>query len=171
MSDCERCPPEPVRELVVHADGRGDVRETFRESWLGQPVKQMVRSFSRVGTIRGMHLHKRQTDVWTFVEGRALVQLLNPATGWHKIHRVDARQTLVIPPGIAHGFQALTDCILVYGLTEEYDGSDEYGFNPFSEDFLGRWQWAPPPGGDGGEWIVSERDRKAPSLRQLAAEL
>jgi len=155
--------------LDVHADARGDVRETYRESWAGAPVRQIVRSYSRAGTLRAMHAHKRQTDIWTFVGGRALVQLYDHLTGYHRVLVLEQDMTLVIPPGIAHGFYALEECLLVYGLTEEYDGSDEYQFNAFDPAFPGAAVWPrwSPHARDG--YIRSERDRSAPSLAEYAA--
>ena len=159
-----------ARELIldVHADARGDVRETYRESWAGSPVRQMVRSYSRAGTLRAMHAHKRQTDIWTFVGGRALVQLYDHLTGYHRVLVLEQDMTLVIPPGIAHGFYALEECLLVYGLTEEYDGSDEYQFNAFDPNFPGADMWPGPPAHP-GYYVRSERDRSAPTLAEYAA--
>ena len=161
-------PSAPVagwRALTIHRDERGDVRELWRASWGTPPVLQTVRSFSRKGVIRGMHYHKRQWDIWSFVEGEARVQLYEPDTAdWKYLHSVGPETTIVIPPRVAHGFQALTDCILVYGLTEEYTGTDEYGFDPLF-GWPGAGLWAP------GEPIISERERNAPALADFLATL
>lgn len=149
-----------LRTLQVHKDDRGNVREVWRESWGTPPVKQMVRSFSRAGVLRGLHHHRKQWDIWTFVAGMATVQLYDPQTAWHKsIAVADASLTIIIPPGISHGFQAITDCTLLYGLTEEYTGDDEYGFQALY-GWPGAGLWL--PGTD--KESLSERDKNAPPL-------
>jgi dTDP-4-dehydrorhamnose 3,5-epimerase-like enzyme len=56
--------------------------------------------------------------------------------------------TLAIPPGVSHGFYTPEGCILTYALTEEYDGSDEFGW-PFSDgldlsvEFADEWPTDP----------------------------
>jgi dTDP-4-dehydrorhamnose 3,5-epimerase len=155
--------------LTVHQDLRGNLRETWRASWgLCPPIVQLVRSWSRQGVVRGMHYHKEQTDVWHFVEGEALVQLYDHRTGWYKQFVSDHSETIVIPPGIAHGFQAITDVILMYGFDIEYNSEapDEYGFSPLDLDYPGAQKWM----GTGidrvaPDVILSDRDKYAPPLK------
>ena len=151
------------RKLTIHPDSRGNVRETYRASWFPTvpPVRQLVRSESRPKTLRGMHLHRKQWDVWHFVEGSALVRLYNHDTGANTFHRLDAGSTLAIPPTISHGFYSEDGCTLLYALTEEYDGSDEYGWYPFGgldDDSHPGW----PRSFDG--LVISERDLRATRL-------
>lgn len=159
------------RDLKVHADDRGDVREIYRASWGVPPVVQMVRSYSRAGTIRAMHAHKQQWDVWNFISGRALVQLYDHREwgGWSSARVMEQGEALLIPPGVSHGFQALEDCLLVYGLTREYDGTDEFEWNAFDPEWPGAELWAPPPT-HLTSYIRSDRDRQAPSLAEFAAK-
>ena len=66
---------------------------------------------------------------------------------------------MAIPPGVAHGFQALTEATLLYMVTEPYDGTDEHGFG-FDDPALGlSWPLANP--------LVSDRDRTAPPLLEV----
>src|SRR5512133_1525204 len=154
-----------VRALVVHPDTRGSVREAYRESWFPgvPPVRQIVHSISRANVLRGMHAHKRQYDIWHFVMGEAQVQLFDHRTGeWQSII-VGTGSTIVIPPGVSHGFYTRLGCTLTYFLTEEYDGSDEYGWSAFDTDWPGAAAWE-------GEYpLRSERDIDARSLRDFAA--
>lgn len=156
-----------LRSLAVHPDLRGSVRETYRESWFPTvpPVRQFVRSASKAKTLRGMHLHKRQWDIWHIVSDEALVRLYDHRTGEGAFVRLDSTMTLAIPPGVSHGFYTERGCILMYALTEEYDGSDEYGWYPF--DGLTE--------GDHPGWpkshlglVISERDIRAPRLAEFA---
>jgi len=158
----------------AHPDSRGTVRETYRASWFPEvpPIKQLVQSNSRAGVLRGMHLHKKQWDVWRFASDRAWVRLYAHGTGEQAFVNADKDVILAIPPGISHGFYTVTGCILVYALTEEYDGTDEYGWFPFDgltdQDAIARFAIT-----DGG-WptahyglIVSERDLRAPRLSEF----
>lgn len=151
--------------MTIHPDQRGNVRETYRTSWFPQvpPIKQLVRSESRPQTLRGMHLHRKQWDLWHFVSGSALVRIVHP-DGTEFYQRADAGLTLAIAPGHAHGFYTEDGCVLMYALTEEYDGTDEYGFYPFDglrENSHPGW-----PRNHIG-LIVSERDIRATRLESF----
>lgn len=155
-----------VSELAVHPDSRGNVRETFRASWWPQvpTIRQLVRSESKPNTLRGMHLHKRQWDVWTFVAGSALVRLRYP-DGEEQFIYSTGHETIAIPPGVSHGFYTFGGCVLMYALTEEYTGDDEYGWFPFdglTEDSHPGWPR------DHIGLVISERDLRAPRLVDFA---
>ncbi len=163
-----------VRSLVPHPDNRGNVRETYRASWFPQvpPIKQLVRSKSRPKTVRGMHFHKKQWDIWHFVSGRALVRLY--AAGVNRFYETGPGTVLAIPPGVSHGFYTENGCRLLYALTEEYDGSDEFGWHfadglPTGPDIyplVADWEWWPT---DPSDLLVSERDLGAPRLAEVDA--
>jgi dTDP-4-dehydrorhamnose 3,5-epimerase-like enzyme len=110
-----------------------------------------------------MHLHRRQTDIWHFVSGSALVRL-RYAWGEEDIFRADAGVTIAIPPDVFHGFYTEEGCTLLYALTQEYDGTDEYGVFPF--DGLTD---ASHPGWprDHIGLVMSERDLRAPRLSEF----
>jgi dTDP-4-dehydrorhamnose 3,5-epimerase-like enzyme len=160
---------------IPRPDLRGQVMETYRESWFPwiPPVKQLVQSDSQPRVLRGMHLHRKQWDIWRFVKGRAWVRLYDTETDEQQFINADENIVIAIPPGISHGFYTVTGCTLVYALTQEYDGSDEFGWRPF--DGLGNVankDW-PGPTLYGG-WptspygiIVSDRDLSAPRLRDF----
>jgi dTDP-4-dehydrorhamnose 3,5-epimerase len=59
--------------------------------------------------------------------------------------------TLFLPPGVAHGFLALTEVHLMYWMTELYDGSDEHGIAWDDSRLAIEWKIADP--------LVSQRDR------------
>jgi dTDP-4-dehydrorhamnose 3,5-epimerase len=153
--------------LERHEDERGSFTELWRASWLegvaGAPFVQANLSRSRGGVLRGLHVHRRQADLWVVVEGSSLVALVDlreaatgtarPRSATLELRRDDA---LFIPPLVAHGFLARSDLILAYLVTSEFDGSDEYGFAWDDADAGVAW-----PAGDP---ILSERDRTAPTL-------
>jgi dTDP-4-dehydrorhamnose 3,5-epimerase-like enzyme len=156
-------------------DLRGQVRETYRESWFPEVprIRQLVQSDSGPRVLRGMHLHKKQWDVWRFVKGRAWVRLYDTETDEQRFINADENVVIAIPPGISHGFYTVDGATLVYALTEEYDGSDEYGWRAFDGLANVDKDW-PGPTIYGG-WptspygiVVSERDLTAPRLRDFA---
>lgn len=110
-----------------------------------------------------MHLHKRQWDVWAFVAGDAVVRLRYP-DGTEEFIYTNGTATIAIPPGVSHGFYTEDGCTLLYALTEEYDGSDEFGWYPFDGDLV-HSGWPKDHIG----LLVSERDLRAPRLAEFEA--
>jgi dTDP-4-dehydrorhamnose 3,5-epimerase len=146
----------------VHGDDRGFFLETLREDALHASFVQANHSHSREGVLRGLHFHARQTDAWYLVRGRCRVGLADLRTRTDRPASVtidlseDDPATLYIPPGVAHGFAALTDLDLVYWVTHYFDGADEHSvaWNDPSLDVP--WGIEDP--------ILSERDASAAAL-------
>lgn len=171
-------------------DSRGSFRELWRASAYAtldpvdagaapgsRPVfRQANVSTSAVGVLRGLHVHRRQLDRWVVAGGRAFVALVDvrPMLGGADRPLVETRGLTAddwvdIPAGVAHGFLALEPLELVYLVTNEYDGSDEFGFA--WDDPLAAVPWPATPGTTGGRPILSDRDRSNPSLRALVDRL
>jgi dTDP-4-dehydrorhamnose 3,5-epimerase len=116
-----------VIPLRYHADARGWFLEARRESWLDRPTVQTNVSFSRRGVIRGLHYHERgQDDLFVCLSGRARVVVLDRKSGQTFTTDIgdDNPAAVYIPGRYAHGFEALTDVLFCYHVTEEYDPSD-----------------------------------------------
>jgi dTDP-4-dehydrorhamnose 3,5-epimerase len=118
--------------LTLHEDDRGWFAELAREGALPKPIKQANLSRSRKGVIRGLHYHERgQDDLFVCLEGMARVVVLDRETGETFTEDIgDANPVAIYVPGIhAHGYEALTDCLFFYLVTEEYDPAnpDEHG--------------------------------------------
>jgi len=107
-------------------DERGWLMEIRRETALPRPTRQTNVSFSRVGVIRGLHHHKRQDDLFCCLRGTARVVVLDRETGEAFTEDIgdDNPVALYIPGRHAHGFEALTDLVFCYHVTEEYDPAD-----------------------------------------------
>jgi dTDP-4-dehydrorhamnose 3,5-epimerase len=125
-----------IVRLTAHADERGRLVETFRQEWLpARPAMvQATRSDSAAGVLRGLHYHRRQADYWYAPAGRLFVALYDlrrtsPTRGQSQTLDIGdgAEAGVYIPPGVAHGLQAMTDATLMYLLDRYYDGSDEFG--------------------------------------------
>jgi dTDP-4-dehydrorhamnose 3,5-epimerase len=138
-------------------DERGWLAEIARVSRLPEPLRQTNISFSRRGTIRGLHYHERQSDLFVCLQGRARVVALDRDTGETFSEEIgDGNFAAVYVPGnLAHGFEALTDVLMLYHVTQEYDPADpdEYGVPWTDARVVDLWSTKSP--------ILSERDRTA----------
>ncbi len=108
-------------------DERGWFMELRRDSVLPRATVQTNVSFSRRGVIRGLHYHERgQDDLFVCLQGTARVVVLDRGTGETHCEDIgdDNPVALYIPGRHAHGFEALTDLLFVYHVTEEYDPAD-----------------------------------------------
>ena len=161
-----------------HADDRGSFRELWRaREFPGSTFIQANLSSSAVGVLRGLHLHRRQDDLWIVADGRAMVALVDVRPlldGSGTAAVVETRELasdewVLIPTGVAHGFLALDPLQLIYLVTNEYDGSDELGFAWDDPTLAITW----PATGEapGGRPIVSARDATNPPLADLLVRL
>jgi dTDP-4-dehydrorhamnose 3,5-epimerase len=108
-------------------DARGWFMEVRRESALPRQTRQTNLSFSRRGVIRGLHYHERgQDDLFCCIQGTARVVVLDRASGEAYAEDIGDENpvALYIPGRHAHGFEALTDLLFLYHVTEEYDPAD-----------------------------------------------
>jgi dTDP-4-dehydrorhamnose 3,5-epimerase len=114
----------PLRRVE---DERGWFMELRRESALPAPTRQTNVSFSRQGVIRGLHYHERgQNDLFVCLQGTARVVVLDRESGETFTEDIgdDNPVAIWIPGRHAHGFEALTDLLFSYHVTEEYDAAD-----------------------------------------------
>ena len=151
----DRTRPIPLRRFD---DARGWLTEIARTSGLPKPIRQTNVSFSRKGTIRGLHYHERgQDDFFVCLQGKARVVALDRDTGEAFSEDIgDANFAAVYVPGnLAHGFEALTDVLMLYHVTEEYDPADpdEHGIPWDDPRVRDLWSTTSP--------ILSERDSES----------
>jgi dTDP-4-dehydrorhamnose 3,5-epimerase len=141
-------------------DERGWFAELMRASALSKAVRQSNLVFSRAGVIRGLHYHERgQDDLFVCLQGTVRVVVLDRETGETFTEDIgDANPvSLYVPGHFAHGYEALTDCLFLYHVTEEYDAADpdEHGV-PWDDPRVKHlWSTDSP--------ILSERDRAVAS--------
>jgi dTDP-4-dehydrorhamnose 3,5-epimerase len=139
-------------------DERGWLMELRRESQLPKQTKQTNVSFSRRGVIRGLHYHERgQDDLFVCLQGRARVVVLDRESGETFALDIgdDNFVAVYVRGSLAHGFEALTDCLFLYHVTEEYDpeSPDEHGIPWDDPRVVDLWSTKSP--------ILSERDKAA----------
>jgi dTDP-4-dehydrorhamnose 3,5-epimerase len=167
---------EPSRDIqgvvLVHLaewpDERGRFIETYRWEWFPQtpPMVQANRSDSKRGVVRALHYHLHQADYWYVARGRILVALhdlrqSSSTNGASQSFEIGdgADIGVYIPPGVAHGFQAVTDASLTYLVDQYYNADDENGLAWDDPDAGIPW---PIP-----DAIVSERDRANPKRADI----
>jgi dTDP-4-dehydrorhamnose 3,5-epimerase len=165
-------------EPEVHGDDRGFVVETFRKGeWgelgVGAEFIQHNHSRSGRGTLRGLHFQTApgQAKLVRCPRGEifdvAVDLRRDSATyGQWEGHVLDDREhrQLFIPVGFAHGFAVLSDVAdVAYLLTSLYDPAAEAGIAWDDPDVAVEWPFAEPS--------LSERDRSAPRLAEVADEL
>lgn len=163
-------------------DSRGFFSETFRLDLFHDRVGDVVfvqdnHSFSvRAGTIRGLHFQRPP-----FVQGKLVrvtrgavldvvvdVRQASPTYGKHVKVELSAEnwRQLWVPPGMLHGFCTLEDNTeFLYKVTAYYDAASD-GSVCFSDPDLGI-EWPV----DISDATFSEKDQKAPRLRELDVQL
>jgi dTDP-4-dehydrorhamnose 3,5-epimerase len=130
-------------KLPAHPDERGFFVKTFHESTLREagiyfPLAESYFSFSRKGVIRGMHFqtppHAHAKIVFCPVGAiRDVVLDLRRESqtyGQYFSQELSAEnhQALYIPPGCAHGFEAVTEGAMTYYLvSSEYSREHDAG--------------------------------------------
>ena len=113
--------------LRIVEDERGWFCELRRDSALPKRMTQTNLSFSRPRVIRALHYHERgQDDLFVALRGTARVVVLDRETGETFCEDIgDGNPIAIYVPGRhAHGFEALTELLFCYHVTEEYDPGD-----------------------------------------------
>ena len=168
-------------EPEAHGDERGFLLETFRaDVWrdLGVEVGEFVQdnqSRSARGTLRGVHFQTApgQAKLVRCARGSIFdvaVDLRRDSETFgrwegHELSDANHRQ-LFVPAGFGHGFLVTSEeADMVYKLDSYYSPETEGGI-----------RWDDPEVGiewplDGAEPKLSERDRTAPTLAEIAPQL
>jgi len=131
--------------LQLREDDRGWFAELIRASALPKPIRQANLSRSKQGVIRGLHYHERgQDDLFVCLEGTVRVVVLDRETDdVFTLDIGDDNPVAVYVPGIhAHGYEALTDCLFAYLVTEEYDRDNPDELNVPWDDERVRHLWS-----------------------------
>ncbi|WP_367848648.1 dTDP-4-dehydrorhamnose 3,5-epimerase [Rhodoferax sp. WC2427] len=133
-----------------------------------QPLAQINHSFShQPGTLRGLHFQHpphAETKVVSCLSGRIFDVAVDLRSGsptflqWFGVElSAQAQNSLVIPPGFAHGFQTLEpDSEILYLVTTAYSAEFEDGLHPLDPALAIDW---PLPVAE-----ISARDAQRPLL-------
>ncbi len=171
----ERTPIEGLWQIETapRADERGSLTrvfcaEAFERVAPGLRFVQVNHSIThKRGTIRGLHFQRAPAAEWKLIRclrGRVFdiaVDLRERSATFGRWHAVelsqDNQREILIPPGCAHGFQALADrCELLYQHSEAYAPDREDGVRHDDPRLAIAW---PEP-----ETAMSPRDRAFPAI-------
>jgi dTDP-4-dehydrorhamnose 3,5-epimerase len=124
-----------------HRDQRGFIAQTLDPAWLravGVEPSSFVRdSMSRThqGVVRGLHLRRGRGEATLVRCSRGvvlavMVDLRSQSPTFRNVFTVELRAyppvTLYVPPGCAHGFQALTEpADVAYRVDREHDPAED----------------------------------------------
>jgi dTDP-4-dehydrorhamnose 3,5-epimerase len=160
-------------EPDIFGDERGVFIETYRREWFpqGREMIQANRADRQRGCLVGLHYHLHQADYWYVPYGRARVVLHDlregsPTDGATLTLDLGAtpdgghdHRGVFIPPGVAHGFAALTDMTITYLVDGYYNPADELGVAWNDPAVQADWGIVDP--------ILSQRDRTNPKRADL----
>jgi dTDP-4-dehydrorhamnose 3,5-epimerase len=133
MADIKEGKIEGVKykKLVRHSDDRGFFAEIVRDDeGFVKKFGQLSISKTNPGVIKAFHYHKKQDDIWFFPKGNARVVLHDlredsktKGTTEQYFMGEDNPGTLLIPIGVAHGYQVLGNkpVMITYLTTESYN--------------------------------------------------
>jgi dTDP-4-dehydrorhamnose 3,5-epimerase len=186
-------PEVAVIRFARFKDHRGYFTEHYRASDFegldglrGIDFCQMNESFSRAGTIRGLHFqwNPYQGKLVRAVTGRLIDLVLDirkgsPTFGQIIAHDLstprdaDHSQWIWVPPGFAHGMLLAEDTLVEYLCSGEYNPGCEAGISPFSHDI----DWSTCDADlrsafdrIAGTALISPKDRDAPCVSDWAED-
>ncbi len=170
VNECDVIAGVYVVEPDKWGDDRGFFLETYRRSWFpqGREMVQSNRADRRQGAVVGLHYHLHQADYWYVPFGTARMVLHDLRTGgptdgatWAIDLSGENHLGVFIPPGVAHGFSALTDMTITYLVDGYYNPADELGV-AWDDPAIGAdWGVATP--------TLSGRDQANPCRADLPA--
>jgi dTDP-4-dehydrorhamnose 3,5-epimerase len=157
----------------IHGDERGYFVETYRREWFpqGREMIQGNRGDRQAGAIVGLHYHLHQADYWYVPYGTARVVLHNLRTGsptdgatlsidlGRQPDGSHSHRGVFIPPGVAHGFAALTDMTITYLVDGYYNAADELGVAWDDPQIAADWGLTNPE--------LSDRDAANPKRAEI----
>ena len=165
---------------TIHADDRGLFLESYTARSLREAtgfqleLAQINISVSRKGVVRGLHACKvppGQAKYVQCVAGEVLdvVVDIDPGSatfGQHDrviLNDTDRRAAFIGGEGLAHGFCVWSEsATLVYATSSPFNPGAEFAINPLDPELAIPWS-------SGNDPSLSEKDRRAPSLREAVS--
>ena len=147
-------------------DKRGYFKELIRENKVKKRFPFLVMSFSKKYVVRGLHLQKKKSQgkFVSVIKGKIFdiaVDLRKNSKTFGKYYKCILSEknsnSIYIPPGFAHGFQALEkENYIIYSCTNYRDSKSEIGIK-FNDNKLNiKWPLK--------KIIISNKDKKAISF-------
>lgn len=167
-----------IIDVKTYGDHRGYFMETYKEddftaAGLNYRFVQDNQSSSRKGVLRGLHFQKTypQAKIVRVLKGEVFDVAVDLRKGsetygqWVGVLLSEANhRQFMIPRGFAHGFVVVSDqAEFAYKCDEKYHPEDEGGLLWNDPDVNVEWP-------DVGEIILSEKDKKNPTLAECRME-
>lgn len=167
-----------IIEPKIYGDNRGYFMETYKkadfdEAGLNYDFVQDNQSKSKAGVLRGLHCQKTfpQAKLVRCIEGEVFdvcVDLRKGSSTYGKWEGVvlsaEKGNQFMIPRGFAHGFVVLSNtATFCYKCDEVYHPEDEGGIMWNDPEINIDWHYD-------GEPLLSEKDKKHPSLKESKME-
>lgn len=161
------------QESQIFRDQRGIFRKSFAstqlETFVDFRLSEVFHSISKAGVFRGLHLQTKDSASFrsiSLVNGHVidiLLDLRRDSESFLQSFYFDWKSdgeisSILLPPGVAHGFLALEEATLVYASNRSHNPKTDTGVNPFSLDL--------PMLNDIRE--ISDRDLKLPDISSWA---
>ena len=159
-----------VVEPDVHGDAARAVHRDVPAEWFpdGREMVQGNRADRQQGAVVGLHYHLHQADYWYVPFGTARMVLHDLREGGPTDGATlavdlsgDNHLGVFIPPGVAHGFAALTDMTITYLVDGYYNPADELGVAWDDPAVEADWGVTDP--------VLSDRDRHNPRAGRPAS--
>ena len=163
-----------IKNLLIidgkhHSDNRGYLRELVSEKEIGSKFKFTIVSKSKKNVLRGLHFqnNKPQGKYISVLKGKILdvaVDLRKNSKTFGKNFSIILSEKnckgIFIPPGFAHGFQALEkENIVCYSCTEYRSIGNEHSLKYNDPQLKIKWFKK--------NLIMTKKDRNARTLKEL----
>ena len=145
-----------------YKDKRGYFKELIRENKINKKFPFLVMSFSKKNVIRGLHLQRKnsQGKFVTVLKGKIFdvaVDMRKNSKTFGKYYSCTLSEknskSIFIPPGFAHGFQALDhENYIIYSCTKYRNSQSEIAIKFDDKDLNIKWP--------SNKMVVSKKDQK-----------
>tara|TARA_B110000003_G_scaffold256944_1_gene274881 strand:+ start:679 stop:1203 length:525 start_codon:yes stop_codon:yes gene_type:complete len=150
-------------------DKRGYFKELIRENKINKKFPFLVMSFSKKNVIRGLHLQRKssQGKFVSVLKGKIFdvaVDLRKNSKTFGKHYSCVLSEknskSIFIPPGFAHGFQALDhENYIIYSCTKYRNSKSEIAIKFDDKDLNIKWP--------SNKIVVSKKDQKGLSFKDF----
>ena len=150
-------------------DNRGYFKELIRENVINKNFPFLVMSFSKKNVIRGLHIQtiNSQGKFISVLKGKIFdvaIDLRKTSKTFGRVYKCVLSEknntSIYVPPGFAHGFQALeNENYIVYSCTKYRNKKSETTIKFDDKEFKIKWPIK--------KFIISAKDKKGISLSEF----
>ena len=152
-----------------YKDNRGYFKELIRENLINKNFPFLVMSFSKKNVIRGLHIQRNnsQGKFVSVLKGKIFdvaIDLRKNSRTFGKVYKCLLSEknntSIFIPPGFAHGFQALgNENYIIYSCTKYRDKRSETTIKFDENEFKIKWP--------NKKIVISTKDKNGISLSEF----